>query len=126
MIISDVNRILGIDPGLGDRHFPSDGRTFHMMNDPAMHKRSESEREPERWYYDGLEYLAKGNYEVLLTPLKPVPHSWLGDVKGKKILFFDFVYGRFDNYKFIPFDGQQRLTTLFLFHKYVLAFKKMM
>lgn len=36
-----------------------------------------------------------------------------------KPLFFDFVYGRIDNNKFIPFDGQQRLTTLFLFHKYV-------
>lgn len=34
-------------------------------------------------------------------------------------LFFDFVYGRIDGNKFIPFDGQQRLTTLFLFHKYV-------
>lgn len=34
-------------------------------------------------------------------------------------LFFDFVYGRVDENKFIPFDGQQRLTTLFLFHKYV-------
>ena len=34
-------------------------------------------------------------------------------------LFFDFVYGRVDGDKFIPFDGQQRLTTLFLFHKYV-------
>ena len=36
-----------------------------------------------------------------------------------KTLFFDFVYGRVDGEKFIPFDGQQRLTTLFLFHKYV-------
>jgi len=34
-------------------------------------------------------------------------------------LFFDFVYGRVDGDKFIPFDGQQRLTTLFLFHKFV-------
>ena len=34
-------------------------------------------------------------------------------------LFFDFVYGRIDGDKFIPFDGQQRLTTLFLLHKYV-------
>lgn len=40
-------------------------------------------------------------------------------VKEDKLLFFDFVYGRVDNNKFIPFDGQQRLTTLFLFHKYV-------
>lgn len=36
-----------------------------------------------------------------------------------KTLFFDFVYGRVDGNKFIPFDGQQRLTSLFLFHKYV-------
>ena len=36
-----------------------------------------------------------------------------------KSLFFDFVYGRIDGNKFIPFDGQQRLTSLFLFHKYV-------
>jgi hypothetical protein len=40
-------------------------------------------------------------------------------VKEDKPLFFDFVYGRVDDGKFIPFDGQQRLTTLFLFHKYV-------
>ena len=31
-------------------------------------------------------------------------------------LFFDFIYGRIDGNKFIPFDGQQRLTTLFLMH----------
>lgn len=40
------------------------------------------------------------------------------DDNGKD-LFFDFVYGRVDDNKFIPFDGQQRLTTLFLFHKYI-------
>ena len=41
-------------------------------------------------------------------------------VEGEgKTLFFDFVYGRVDANKFIPFDGQQRLTSLFLFHKYV-------
>ncbi len=34
-------------------------------------------------------------------------------------LFFDYVYGRIEEDKFIPFDGQQRLTTLFLFHRYV-------
>ncbi len=39
--------------------------------------------------------------------------------ENDKSLFFDFVYGRVDGNKFIPFDGQQRLTTLFLFHKYV-------
>ena len=39
------------------------------------------------------------------------------DKKDK--LFFDFVYGRIEGDTFIPFDGQQRLTTLFLFHRYV-------
>ena len=28
----------------------------------------------------------KGDYDIVLTPLKPVPHSWLGDLKGKKAL----------------------------------------
>ena len=39
--------------------------------------------------------------------------------ENKSPLFFDFVYGRIDGNTFIPFDGQQRLTTLFLFHKYI-------
>ena len=39
--------------------------------------------------------------------------------KDESPLFFDFVYGRIEGNKFIPFDGQQRLTTLFLFHKYI-------
>lgn len=39
--------------------------------------------------------------------------------EDKSPLFFDFVYGRIDRNKFIPFDGQQRLTSLFLFHKYI-------
>lgn len=31
----------------------------------------------------------------------------------------DFIYGSIDNHKFIPLDGQQRLTTLFLLHWYL-------
>ena len=31
----------------------------------------------------------------------------------------DFVYGRIENKKLIPLDGQQRLTTLFLLHWYL-------
>ena len=27
-----------------------------------------------------------GDFDVLLTPTKPVPHGWLGDVRGKKLL----------------------------------------
>ena len=33
-------------------------------------------------------------------------------------LFLDFVYGSIEGDKFIPIDGQQRLTTLFLLHLY--------
>ena len=33
-------------------------------------------------------------------------------------LFLDFVYGNIEDDKFIPIDGQQRLTTLFLLHLY--------
>ena len=43
-----------------------------------------------------------------------------------KPLFFDFVYGNIvpseskkETSQFIPFDGQQRLTTLFLFYRYI-------
>ncbi len=27
-----------------------------------------------------------GDFDVVLTPVKPVPHSWLGDISGKKLL----------------------------------------
>lgn len=46
-------------------------------------------------------------------------------------LNLDFVYGKIekadsrDSYKFIPLDGQQRLTTLFLFHWYLAPNKGM-
>ena len=39
-------------------------------------------------------------------------------LKGDESLFLDFVYGSIDDDKFIPIDGQQRLTTLFLLHLY--------
>jgi 2-polyprenyl-3-methyl-5-hydroxy-6-metoxy-1,4-benzoquinol methylase len=33
-----------------------------------------------------IEAAAQGNYTILLTPYKPVPTSWLGDVRDKQIL----------------------------------------
>ena len=27
-----------------------------------------------------------GDYQMLLTPTRPIPHAWIGDVKGKKVL----------------------------------------
>ena len=38
---------------------------------------------------------------------------------SNKPLFLDYVYGRVEGDILIPFDGQQRLTTLFLFHLYI-------
>jgi len=35
---------------------------------------------------DELDEAAKGIFVIILTPHKPVPKNWLGDVKGKRIL----------------------------------------
>lgn len=35
---------------------------------------------------DEIETAANGQYKILLTPNKPVPKEWLGDIKGKLIL----------------------------------------
>ena len=40
-------------------------------------------------------------------------------VHDKNVLNLNFIYGRLFDDEFIPIDGQQRLTTLFLFHWYV-------
>lgn len=53
---------------------------------------------------------------------KEIRKSFLDDIfksleKDKKF-HLDFVYGSFEETKFIPIDGQQRLTTLFLLHWY--------
>jgi hypothetical protein len=63
---------------------------------------------------------AQGRKDTKATDVrKSIVHNMVCAVRDGKDLFFDFVYGRVDGNKFIPFDGQQRLTTLFLFHKYV-------
>jgi len=33
-----------------------------------------------------IEKAKGGNYQIVLTPFKPVPEEWLGDIKGKRIL----------------------------------------
>lgn len=51
----------------------------------------------DRWVEEGWEWgqpishqeymdAPMGKWDVLLTPTKPVPHEWFGDLKGKKIL----------------------------------------
>lgn len=56
---------------------------------------------------------------------KSIVESMIKSAMKQEPLFLDFVYGNISEDKnsnikiFIPFDGQQRLTTLFLFHIYV-------
>ncbi|RFZ90013.1 DUF262 domain-containing protein [Mucilaginibacter conchicola] len=58
---------------------------------------------------------------VFLTKIK---ESAIGVIKENKLpLELDFVYGYIDAGAFIPLDGQQRLTTLYLLHWYM-AFKE--
>ena len=51
----------------------------------------------DRWVDEGWEWgvpishetymnAVNGKWDILLTPTKPVPHEWFGDIKGKKIL----------------------------------------
>ncbi len=51
----------------------------------------------DRWIRDGWEWgkpishetfekAKKGEWDVFLTPTKPVPHAWFGDLAGKKVL----------------------------------------
>ena len=51
----------------------------------------------DRWIEEGWEWgrpishetyadALKGKWDVVLTPTKPVPHEWFGDLKGKKLL----------------------------------------
>lgn len=48
-------------------------------------------------------------------------HDMRNAIEGKEILDLNFIYGKTIGDKFIPLDGQQRLTTLFLFHLYAYA-----
>ena len=36
--------------------------------------------------HETYERALRGDWDVLLTPTKPVPHAWFGDLKGKKVL----------------------------------------
>ena len=51
----------------------------------------------DRWIEEGWEWgvpitheqfinAKNGKWDVMLTPTKPVPHEWFGDIKGKKVL----------------------------------------
>lgn len=67
---------------------------------------------------DKVNLIRKG----LLQTLKDVLVS--NEIEDEGKLNFDFVYGRIQNFNFIPLDGQQRLTTLFLLHWYIFTKEK--
>lgn len=62
-------------------------KTYQQLNSETI----------DRWVADGWEWgkpvshevyqaACEGNWDVLLTPTKPVPHDWFGNLKGKAIL----------------------------------------
>ena len=63
MKTKEVNKNLGIHPDLVDREFPSDGRTFHLMNDPDWPFEDVPIDEAELRFSDGMELLKKGDIQ---------------------------------------------------------------
>ena len=62
-----------------------------------MNYQDEHARAIDRWVEEGWEWgrpisheqyaaALRGEWDVLLTPTKPVPHAWFGELKGKKVL----------------------------------------
>ena len=62
-----------------------------------MNYQEENARTIDRWVEEGWEWgvpvtheqyaaALRGEWDVLLTPTKPVPHAWFGGLKGKRVL----------------------------------------
>lgn len=62
-----------------------------------MHYTDINARTIDRWCGEGWEWglplprekfeaAKRGDWDVLLTPVRPVPHGWFGDLKGRKLL----------------------------------------
>ena len=62
-----------------------------------MNYQEENARTIDRWVAEGWEWgvpvtheqyaaALRGEWDVLLTPTKPVPHAWFGELKGKRVL----------------------------------------
>ena len=67
----------------------------------------------QRDYVQGREYDEKAA-DVRRNFLESIFNA----LEDNSLFHLDFIYGSFDENKFIPIDGQQRLTTLFLLHWY--------
>ncbi len=73
------------------------GKTSEAEKKPKMNYSDVNAATIDRWVEEGWEWgkpighnaflnAQKGNWDVLLTPTKSVPHEWLGELKGKKVL----------------------------------------
>ena len=62
-----------------------------------MEYQKENIKAIERWIEEGWTWgipidhdtfvrAKNGDYQMLLTPTRPIPHSWIGDIKGKRVL----------------------------------------
>lgn len=62
-----------------------------------MDYQSENAQTIDRWVDEGWQWgvpishdafvdAQHGSWNILLTPTKPVPHEWVGDVRGKRVL----------------------------------------
>jgi len=52
-----------------------------------------------------IEKAKGGNYQIVLTPFKPVPEEWLGDIKGKRILCLGWTAGAHPGSRWSEGDG---------------------
>ena len=70
---------------------------MHMKDDTSIDYCSANAETIDRWIDEGWEWgipisheiferAKQGDWNVLLTPTKPVPHEWFGELRGKKLL----------------------------------------
>ena len=106
-------RSIGTSPAyfkIGDRYFDFELMVLDLRTDRYRSRRltEDDSAQPlryqdinaatiDRWIEEGWEWgkpishddyvkAQSGEWDVLLTPTKPVPHEWFGDLRGKKIL----------------------------------------
>lgn len=90
---------LPLDAALAALTFDSDRETLALGAEHLARESyaDENARVIDRWVEEGWEWgrpidhetyaaAQEGRWDVLLTPVKPVPHRWFGQLRGKKVL----------------------------------------
>ncbi len=81
------------------------------MTDKSLNYTDINSKTIDRWVDEGWEWgkpishetyikASAGEWDVLLTPVKPVPHEWFGNLKGKKLL--GLASGGDNKYRYSP------------------------